>query len=39
MDRYSCYYFNHCKDKQASLKQLIAYEEYDEFYVLKEEYC
>lgn len=39
MDRFSYYDFNRCEDKQASIKQLIAFEEYDEFYVLKEEYC
>ena len=39
MDRFSLYDFNRCEDKQASIKQLIAFEEYYEFYVLKEEYC
>lgn len=39
MDRYSYYDFNRCEDSQASLKQLIAFEEYEEYYVLKEEYC
>lgn len=39
MDRYSYYDFNRCEDKYASIKQLIAFEEYGELYVLKEEYC
>ena len=39
MNRYSFYDFKRCEDKQASLKQLIAFEEYEEYYVLKEEYC
>lgn len=39
MDRYSYYDFNRSEDKYASIKQLIAFEEYNEFYVLKEEYC
>lgn len=39
MDRYSYYDFKRCEDKQASIKQLIAFEEYGEFYVLKDEYC
>jgi hypothetical protein len=39
MDRYSFYDFNRSEDKYASIKQLIAFEEYDEFYVLKDEYC
>ena len=39
MDRYSYYDFNRTEEKQASIKQLIAFEEYDEFYVLKDEYC
>jgi hypothetical protein len=39
MDRFSYYDFNRYEDKQASLEQLIAFEEYDEFYVLKDEYC
>ena len=39
MDRYSYYDFNRYEDAQASIKQLIAFEEYGEFYVLKEEYC
>lgn len=39
MDRYSYYDFKRCEDKQASIKQLIAFEEYGEYYVLKEEYC
>lgn len=39
MDRFSYYDFNRTEEEQASLKQLIAFEEYNEFYVLKEEYC
>lgn len=39
MDRYSYYDFNRNADTQASIKQLIAFEEYEEYYVLKEEYC
>lgn len=39
MDRYSFYDFKRSGEKQASLKQLIAFEEYEEFYVLKDEYC
>ncbi len=39
MDRFSLYDFNRCEDKHASIKQLIAFEEYGEYYVLKEEYC
>lgn len=39
MDRYSYYDFNRSEDEQASIKQLIAFEEYEEYYVLKEEYC
>lgn len=39
MDRLSFYDFNRCEDKQASIKQIIAFEEYGEYYVLKEEYC
>lgn len=39
MDRYSFYDFKRSRAKHASLKQLIAFEEYGEFYVLKEEYC
>lgn len=39
MDRYSYYDFKRYEDKYASVKQLIAFEEYGEFYVLKEEYC
>ena len=39
MDRFSYYDFNRYEDKQASLEHLIAFEEYDEFYVLKDEYC
>lgn len=39
MDRYSYYDFNRTKEEQASIKQLIAFEEYGEFFVLKEEYC
>lgn len=39
MDRYSFYDFNRSKEEQASIRQLIAFEEYEEYYVLKEEYC
>ena len=39
MDRYSFYDFNRTEEEQASLKQLIAFEEYGEYYILKEEYC
>ena len=39
MDRYSFYDFNRSGEKQASLRQLIAFEEYGKFYVLKDEYC
>lgn len=39
MDRYSYYDFNRSEEKHASIRQLIAFEEYNEFYVLKEEYC
>lgn len=39
MDRYSYYDFNRYEDSQALIKQLIAFEEYEEYYVLKEEYC
>lgn len=39
MDRYSVYDFTRTTDDYANLKQLIAFEEYDEYYVLKEEYC
>jgi hypothetical protein len=39
MDRYSYYDFNRSEEKYASIKQLIAFVEYDEYYVLKDEYC
>lgn len=39
MDRYSYYDFNRSKDIGASIRTLIAFEEYDECYVLKDEYC
>lgn len=39
MDRYSYYDFNRTEEEQASLKQLIAFEEYGEYFVLKDEYC
>jgi len=39
MDRYSFYDFNRTEEEYASIRQLIAFEEYDELYVLKEEYC
>ena len=39
MDRYSVYDFTRSLEAHASLKQLIAFEEYEEYYVLKNEYC
>lgn len=39
MDRYSYYDFNRTEEEYASIKQLIAFEEYGEYYVLKDEYC
>ena len=39
MDRYSVYDFARSTDEYAGLKQLIAFEEYEDYYVLKEEYC
>lgn len=39
MDRYSVYDFARSTDAYANLKQLIAFEEYEEYYVLKDEYC
>ena len=39
MDRYSVYDFARTTDEYANLKQLIAFEEYEEYYVLKDEYC
>lgn len=39
MDRYSYYDFNRTKEEHASIRQLIAFEEYEEYFVLKEEYC
>lgn len=39
MDRYSYYDFNRTEEEQASIRQLIAFEEYEEYYVLKDEYC
>jgi hypothetical protein len=39
MDRYSFYDFNRTEEEQASIRQLIAFEEYEEYFVLKEEYC
>lgn len=39
MDRYSVYDFARSTDEYANLKQLIAFEEYEEYYVLKDEYC
>lgn len=39
MDRYSYYDFNRCNEEHASIRQLIAFEEYEEYYILKEEYC
>lgn len=39
MDRYSYYDFNRNRENQASIRQLIAFEEYEEYYVLKDEYC
>lgn len=39
MDRYSVYDFARSSEAYASLKQLIAFEEYEDYYVLKNEYC
>ena len=39
MDRYSVYDFSRFPESHACLQQLIAYEEYGEYYVLKNEYC
>lgn len=39
MDRYSVYDFARSPEAYAGLQQLIAFEEYEEYYVLKEEYC
>ncbi len=39
MDRFSYYDFNRTEEEQASIKQLIAFEEFEDYYVLKEEYC
>ena len=39
MDRYSVYDFARSSELQAGLSQLIAFEEYEEYYVLKNEYC
>ena len=39
MDRYSYYDFNRTEEEYASIRQLIAFEEYGEYYVLKDEYC
>ena len=39
MDRYSVYDFARTTDDYANLKQLVAFEEYEEYYVLKDEYC
>lgn len=39
MDRYSVYDFARSTDYYANLKMLIAFEEYEEYYVLKDEYC
>ena len=39
MDRFSYYDFNRTEEEHASIRQLIAFEEYGEYYVLKEEYC
>jgi hypothetical protein len=39
MDRFSLYDFNRTEEKYASIKQLIAFEEFGEYFVLKEEYC
>lgn len=39
MDRFSLYDFNRTEEEQASIRQLIAFEEYGEYYVLKDEYC
>ena len=39
MDRYSYYDFNRTEEEHASIRQLIAFEEFEEYYVLKGEYC
>ena len=39
MDRYSVYDFARSTDDYANLKMLIAFEEYEDYYVLKDEYC
>jgi hypothetical protein len=39
MDRFSYYDFKRTEEEQASIRQLIAFEEYGEYYVLKDEYC
>ncbi len=39
MDRYSYYDLNRTKEEYASIRLLIAFEEYEEYFVLKEEYC
>ena len=39
MDRYSVYDFARSSAYHAGLEQLIAFEEYEEYYVLKDEYC
>ena len=38
MDRFSYYDFKRTEEEYASIRQLIAFEEYEEFYVLKDEY-
>lgn len=39
MDRYSVYDFNRTEEEYASIRQLIAFEEFEEYFVLKDEYC
>ena len=39
MDRYSVYDFTRSNDEYAGIEQLVAFNEYDEYYVLKDEYC
>ena len=39
MDRFSYYDFDRTEEWQASIRQLIAFEEYEEYFVLKDEYC
>lgn len=39
MDRYSYYDFKRYNSQYACLEQLVAFEEYEEYFVLKDEYC